>query len=789
MNARTVARTRALRAATTLGTTTLAVVLSAAPALAGIPVVEQESVRVVLDATGQPHDAQVFSQLTATGKGKVLIEDPTSDQGLRSLDGFTTPTVSDGKAHYTMDVDGRATRRTVADFDKDLPLEVGVSYLLDGKPTPPDKLVGAHGQLEVTYQIKNVSSASTEITYKDGHGNPVTENVDIVTPYAALLTTTLPGTFTNLEAPRADVAGDGRGGLRLLWSMLLFEPIGQTVQEFGWKATIDGGELPAAELQATPVQPKAKPELQGSAEAMQTTAATATQLTGAVSTIDANLEKVQDGAGELLAGLNDLAAGATQLRSGLDGEAAPGARKIADGLGEAHGGADRLAEAFHSSGGKPDLVDGSKSLANGLSRLSAGLDRLAGSNGLGGAYAGALALRAGVDQIVAGLGRASSPDTVLGGLAALAAGNDQLSAGAGALRAGAEDLVDPATGLPAAKGGVDQVKAGLDSALAGGGSIDQLKGGVAAAKATGGCSGDPVCVGTLNAVAAGIDGSSTSLRAKTTAASGGLAQVSAGLQSAIAGIGSGSSPGATTLRGGLDQIAAGLTASGAGLDQVIDGVDQVKKGLKSGSAASPGVAEGLSALADGLTAAVTGVGQLAAGAQTAGAGSKSLANGIATAGNGAQQLASGLGQLQDGAGRLDDGLVAAADGSGQIADGAEAAASGAGQLRDGVGLVRSLGTETLIGAADDSAKDAGKAYATLAALNTRAAQGAMPYGAPTGGVGTAAFVYELAAETSESRNNALRAAVTVLLFAVAAAAGGIVRRTWKPGRRHAQPAA
>ena len=70
------------------------------------------------------------------------------------------------------------------------------------------------------------------------------------------------------------------------------------------------------------------------------------------------------------------------------------------------------------------------------------------------------------------------------------------------------------TGLPAAKGGTDQVKAGLDSALAGGGAIDQLEAGVAAAKATAGCAGDPTCVGTLNAVAAGLDGSSSSLRAR-----------------------------------------------------------------------------------------------------------------------------------------------------------------------------------------------------------------------------------------------------------------------------------
>jgi putative membrane protein len=775
MNAPTAAaRTR--RTAATLGAAALAVVLSGAPALADVPVVNQEAVHVELDPTGRPGDAEVLSQVTATGQGRVTIEDPTSTKGLRSLDGFTAPSTSDGKARYTLDVDGRETRRTVAEFDKSLPLEVNVSYTLDGNPVRPGDLVGSSGELEVTYRIRNVSAESTDITYQDGRGQDVTESVDVVTPFAALLTTTLPENFSNVTAPRADVDGDGKGGVRLLWTMLLFEPLGQTVQEFGWKARIDGGDLPSAELQAVPVKPEAKPDLKSGADNLRATALASARLTGAVSSIDANLGEVQSGAGDLLAGLTELSAGASALRAGLDGEAAPGARQIADGLGEAHGGADRLSEAFRSSRGKDDLVGGSKALSTGLSRLSAGLDRLAGSNGLGGAYAGALALRAGVDQLAAGLGSASSSDTVLGGLAQLSAGNDQLGDGVSALRAGAAALVDATTGLPAAQGGTDQVKAGLDAALATGGSIDQLRDGVAAAKARPGCSGDPVCVGTLNQVAAGIEGSSSSLRGRTTAASAGLGQVSAGLQSAIAGIGTGSSPGATTIRGGLDQIAAGLAASATGLDQVTTGVNQVKAGLKSGSAASPGVAEGLSALADGLTAAVAGVGDLADGAQTADAGSKSLASGIAAAGDGVEELADGLGQLQDGAGQLDDGLAAAADGSVQIADGAERAADGARDLRDGVGLIRTLGTGSLIGAADDSAKTAGKAYATIEALNARAEQDAMPYGAPAGAVGTAAYTYELAAATNDVSRNGLRAAIAVVFFAAAAGAGAVLRR-------------
>src|SRR5688572_16383125 len=107
---------RACRTAVTLGATAIVVVLSGGPAAADVTAVNQETVVVRLDPDGRPQEARVLSQLTATGKGKVLIEDPTSTEGLRSLDGFTAPSVTGDKARYTLDVDGRETRRMIADY-------------------------------------------------------------------------------------------------------------------------------------------------------------------------------------------------------------------------------------------------------------------------------------------------------------------------------------------------------------------------------------------------------------------------------------------------------------------------------------------------------------------------------------------------------------------------------------------------------------------------------------------------------------------------------------------------
>src|SRR4051794_10157927 len=56
----------------------------------------------------------LFSQIEATGNGKVSLEDPTSTSGLRNLDGWGEPSTSDGKASYDFTVDGEKRFRTVS---------------------------------------------------------------------------------------------------------------------------------------------------------------------------------------------------------------------------------------------------------------------------------------------------------------------------------------------------------------------------------------------------------------------------------------------------------------------------------------------------------------------------------------------------------------------------------------------------------------------------------------------------------------------------------------------------
>lgn len=765
-------------------------VTSALGASDGQPVVQtSETVKADLKADGTVEVARLFSQIAATGSGTVRIADPTSTKNLRNLDGWGAPTTRGGTAIYDFSVDGEKRFRTVADFTRDLPVSVKVTYTLDGKQVDPGDLAGKSGRLEVAYDIKNTTAAPTRLTYQDGQGKTVTETADVVTPYIGQLQLDLPDTFANITTQdnRADQAGDGRGGRLLSWTMVLFEPIGQIEQKFGFSADVTDLALPKARVQILPVSPQTHPELKFGQDGFQSGAATGRELTDGATQIDDNVLKLRDGAAKLLDGLTQLQAGAAQLNNGLasgvpqaiDGgrqlaqgasDAAAGGEQVADGakrvaagneklaagLGALAGGAGqlqtgarqlyagaaKLSIGFQDPNSDADLIDGSQALAGALGLISGGLAQLNNaSSGLPAAKAGATALRLGVNQILAGIGSPSTPNTILWGLDQLTTGNARLKDGVTQLQDGntkmlqgitqvqngTDQLASLTAGLPAAKTGVDQVKLGLDGALVRpSGSIDTLAGGVAAAYYYAGCGlpGTPIpsppAPGTdptnpysnpcdyLEAVYFGIE---TSLREQTQAAAGGLGQVSAGLGSAITGLGDASTPntirwglaqvaiGLTTSAGGFAQVTGGLDQSADGLAKVTAGVNQVRLGLKSGSAAQPGIYEGLAQLVAGLTTAVSGVGQLAPGAAAANAGAGDLAYGIAQAGDGAAQLASGAGQLSGGldqvAAKVPDavsGAQALAKGSAALADGSKELAAGlsgklapgANQLADGL---------------------------------------------------------------------------------------------------------
>ena len=809
--------------------------VAAGPAAAPV-VVDRQTVQVSLTPTGTLRDAKLFRQLTVLGNGRLSLTEGSPSQGVRNLDGFAAPRIVGGQALYTLDVRGRAVRRTVADFGRPLPVSVEASYRLDGRAVQPADVVGRSGVLDVRYTVRNVTATPTQVVYRDAAGAAHSEQVDLVTPYVGQLTTTLPTGYEHITAPRADVAGDGRGGSLLTYTMVLFSPIGDPVQNFGYQARVRDAQLPAAKVQIVPVDPAGKPELAFGENGFRDGASQAAALTVGAGTIDRNLLALQAGSSQLLGGLTQLAAGAVSLQNGLDGRAAPGARALAAGAATAQAGGSALADglaALHK--GAIRLAGGLDKAAAGGSALSAGATRL--STGAGQAATGAGALSDGIQAILTGVqglpatvsGQAgfqqlkaalagiatgigspadTAPTSLLGGLNLLGAG---LRSPLGV--AGCDQSASPGTAIACgAADGVQLVAQQLAAAAAAGGGIDQILGAARAAYAGAACPVAPVGsspvpgvvpptklpAGICQAVAgvafglglpAGVRSATDpgGLKAQTALAAGALGRVFAGIDAGII-------PGLARVRAGLSNPACSASAPTAsanpcgvkevaglvsgGLDALVAGVSsQLSTFLSQAAAGARSLAAGTRDLAAGAQALqTTGAVPLAAGLTALSAGGGTLAAGAGQAATGATALSTGLGALDAGAAQLSSGLDTAAVGSRRLATGLATARDGAAKVTDGTGRLHREGTAPLVVAGAATQHENALRYATLVALGEKGRDGALPYAPPSGATGSAAYSFTLAAATSAGRDDATRAGLGLGLLCLVALGAGALRR-------------
>ena len=717
-----------------------ALLFAAGPALAAtdVTVSNTETIQAHLDASGKVKDKRVYEQLAFTGQGSVDVANPVSTDGLRNLDGFGGFDVKDGKLITKVDVSGEKRLRTVSNFTKELPLKVEITYTLDGKQVKPGDVVGKSGILEVHYKVTNVTGKSGSVSYDDGTGAQITKDEQVVIPMVGSLSTTLPSTFTEVQSDQANIAGDGRGGTKLSFTMTLFPPIGSDTAEFGYKAKIRDGVVPAASISALPVNPLQSPSFKGGADSYKGGADTGAQLTDGAIQIDENLLKLRDGASTLLAGLLKLKDGANQLNAGLSGEAAPGAAKLADGAGQLKAGTGQLFKgASDAKTGVGVLAAGARKLSVGSSDLAAGTNDLA--SGSADLANGAADLSDGLGLIVQGIdslpkdiqsdpdfqalkGALSSMQSKIGGVSDVPNADPTkttLLGGINGVRYGLRSPVGTAacdqvgsTTTKADDCGVGDaaqiIGAKLADAAKAGGSIDQLLGAAnqvydyVYSQSAGTC---PVRPGLVSTPADPLGLPSPTALASANGACRGAATVAYGygaqagapgfpdgglkVQSQAAankldlvqqGVGSLTDMSSATILGGLSLIKLGVSNPNCVASKPTDPANPC--GLKEAAGLVSGgidqLVEAISTqLGDVVYQAYQGANQVADGAGQ-------VADGADQAAAGASQVAGGAKQVAGGAGQLDDGLGKLKSGAGQLNDGASQLADGANQLQSGL---------------------------------------------------------------------------------------------------------
>jgi putative membrane protein len=182
----------------------------------------------------------------------------------------------------------------------------------------------------------------------------------------------------------------------------------------------------------------------------------------------------------------------------------------------------------------------------------------------------------------------------------------------------------------------------------------------------------------------------------------------------------------------------------------------------------------LAALSGGIDASATAARALRAGASDAvdgasglASGADALAAGLSTAVGGSALLSDGAGALAEGGQALTDGAAALGGAADQLTSGAAQSATGTAAVAEGITAVRVEGIERLGDSVVAASREPALAQAWLAATDARASD-ALPYGAPDGAEGNAAYRLTMASLRDDSTPAWQWWALGVLCLAVAA---------------------
>lgn len=563
---------------------------------------KEETVYIVADANGLPKKVIVSDWLKNSGKDAKLT-DVSELTDIENIKGNETFTKNGNECVW--DANG-ADISYQGRTDKELPVDVKVTYILDGKVMTPEEIKGRSGHVTIRFNYDNKVYREVMI---DGKKEKMT------VPFMMLTGVILDDDrFTNISAANAKLINDGS------------------------RTVVIGFALPG--LQENLAIDRSKFELPDSLEieADVTDFSLSMTVTMATNEIFGRLDKLD------IKDLDNLSASMEELTDAMT-KLTEGSEALSNGL------AQLLEKSSELETGVGQLAEGAGQLKNGLSELDAGAGKL--SDGVGALDTGLSQLKDGADQLKAGTGALSEgAGSLSAGITLVDAGAGDLSDGAGQLKTGLDTLVGNNEALV---GGAETVFKTLLAT-----ATSQIKeGGATIPDLTIENYGEVLdgIVAQINQAVALYEKSD----AKTAAAYKEKAKAVAELKASLDGY--------NTFYMGLKTYTDGVAEAAVGAGTLKDGVDTLKAGTGALKDGADTLKNGADALKGGVDALDDGAVQLKAGADALKSGVDSLKEGTGKLADGAGKLSNGLNELNSNIPALKDGVQQLYDGSVQMSDG------------------------------------------------------------------------------------------------------------------------
>lgn len=608
---------------------------------------KDESVYVKADASGKVNETTVTEWLKNPNNGKT--EDVTELQNVENVKGDETYTTgSEGSVSWKSEGKDIYYQGTT---DKELPVDVEITYTLDGKEVAAKDLKGKDGKLEMKVQYTNKSKETVDVSG---------ESVEMYTPFAMVTAMMLPSDeYTNVTIDHGKIVSDGDKNIVV---GLGFPGLEENLNLESKDIDIDIPDnfIITADVKNASVGPTMTVASSDVLEQFGLDEIDSfDDLTDSVGELENAAEQLTDGSAKAADGSSALADGSNTLATGIgtlaDGTSAlaTGVKTLADGVNTLNSKSGDLTKGVSDlATGVDDYTGGVSALSDGSSKVSAGAEGL--KNGLETAQKGIEGLAAGVGALKSGFEGDKTEENP--GANNLANGTVQAI---GATSTAIDNLAALIKDMAGNQGTV-QAQAtinGEDGAVQA--AVNELiKTGIVTEENREACAtvirtavnSNISAEAKVTSEKASVDPTEAIKAAKT--AVGTASAYAAGLQTNVGAL----YEGTKTVQSGVEDLKKGNSQLAAGAKDLADGTSALASGASTLNDKSGLLVAGTSKLKEGGNQLATGVGQLAAGASAAVTGAGEVAKGAGALKTGADTLADGAGTLADGNKTLADGM-------------------------------------------------------------------------------------------------------------------------------------
>ena len=341
-----------------------------------------ETVYVTADANGAVNDV-IVSEWLKNAAASPEIADTTELKDIVNVKGDET---------FTDNGDGTLTWNAAGSdiyyqgtTNKQLPVNMKITYTLDGKEITPEELAGKSGKVTIRFEYENNDKQTVEVNGKE---------VDVYTPFAMVSGMMLDSDkFTNVEISNGKVISDG-GNIVVMGVALPGLKESLDISDDKWDELEDADEIKDRLSNSFEITADTTDFELGMTITMASSDILSdfgmTDLSGSdkLDDLKSDMEDLNDGSNKLVDGTKELKDGTKEF--------ADGTKKLYDGATELKDGTQKLYD------GTGSLTDGTSKLASGASALSEGIDQY--TDGVSKVNDGAKALADGVKQVKSGTG-------------------------------------------------------------------------------------------------------------------------------------------------------------------------------------------------------------------------------------------------------------------------------------------------------------------------------------------------------------------------------------------------